>query len=118
MVARFQAHAAPGAALMFTSGDVEGVAIGELEGDPLSHGSLSEAEYRALLETHGFDVAAHVAQDPTCGHRGGTRHLFVRRVAIAGDARMAKQTKGRRTRWSASCMSTSMASLRPVRARR
>lgn len=35
MFARFQAHAAPGAALMFTSGDSEGEAVGELEGDPL-----------------------------------------------------------------------------------
>ena len=69
MFARFQAHAAPGAALMFTSGDVEGDAIGELEGDPLYHGSLNESEYRALLETHGFDVTAHVARDPTCGYR-------------------------------------------------
>ena len=33
--ARFQAHAGPGAALMFTSGNEEGSAIGEMEGNPL-----------------------------------------------------------------------------------
>ena len=69
MFARFEAHAAPGAALMFTSGDVEGEAIGELEGEPLYHGSLNASEYAALLTTHGFDVVAHVSQDPSCGYR-------------------------------------------------
>lgn len=69
MFARFQAHAAPGAALMFTSGNAEGSAIGELEGDPLYHGSLDPDEYRALLDAAGFKVVAHVPNDPTCGHR-------------------------------------------------
>jgi len=40
-----------------------------LDGDPLYHGSLDPAEYRALLEAAGFEVVAHVAADPTCGHR-------------------------------------------------
>ncbi len=69
MFSRFQAHAAPGAALMFTSGDAEGEAIGELEGDPLYHGSLDPEEYRNLLADAGFAVIAHIAKDPTCGHR-------------------------------------------------
>jgi predicted TPR repeat methyltransferase len=69
MFARFQAHAAPGAALMFTSGTEEGCAIGALEGDPLYHGSLNSAEYRALLEAAGFEVVAQVVADPSCGHR-------------------------------------------------
>jgi hypothetical protein len=69
MFARFEAHAAPGAALMFTSGNEEGTAIGELEGEPLYHGSLSPAEYRTLLDAAGFEVVAHVADDPTCGNR-------------------------------------------------
>jgi len=69
MFARFRAHAAPGAALMFTSGSEEGSAIGKLEGDPLYHGSLDPADYRALLDAAGFEVVAHVAADPTCGHR-------------------------------------------------
>ena len=69
MFPRFRAHAAPGAALMFTSGDTQGEAIGELEGDPLYHGSLNATEYRALLKAAGFDVVAHVRQDPACGNR-------------------------------------------------
>ena len=69
MFARFQAHALPGAPLMFTSGDHEGEAIGELEGDPLYHGSLDPAEYRAMLNATGFDVVAQVGRDPTCGER-------------------------------------------------
>lgn len=69
MFARFRDHAAPGAALMFTSGHEEGSAIGKLEGDPLYHGSLNPQEYRALLDAAGFDVLAHVAADPSCGHR-------------------------------------------------
>ena len=69
MFARFQAHAAPGAALMFTSGHDEGVAIGDMEGSPLYHGSLGSAEYHTLLAAAGFEVIDHVVEDPTCGHR-------------------------------------------------
>ena len=68
MFARFARHAAPGAALMFTSGDREGEAIGEWQGEPLYHGSLDTAEYRRLLEANGFAVRAHVVSDPECGH--------------------------------------------------
>lgn len=66
---RFQAHAEPGAALMFSSGNAEGEAIGELEGDRLYHGSLDPDEYRSLLDGAGFTVIAHVVEDPDCGHR-------------------------------------------------
>jgi 2-polyprenyl-3-methyl-5-hydroxy-6-metoxy-1,4-benzoquinol methylase len=69
MFFRFQAHAAPGAALMFTSGPAEGSAIGELNGEPLYHGSLNPDEYRNLLAATGFEVAAHVIEDPSCGGR-------------------------------------------------
>ncbi len=69
MFRRFQAHAAPGAALMFTSGETEGEAVGALEGDPLYHGSLDPGEYRRLLNAAGFTVVAHVVKDPGCGHR-------------------------------------------------
>jgi SAM-dependent methyltransferase len=63
----FRAHAAPGAALMFTSGPEHGVAMGEFEGEPLYHASLDGAEYRALLDETGFEVVAHVTEDPACG---------------------------------------------------
>jgi SAM-dependent methyltransferase len=65
----FRDHAAPRAALMFTSGPARGEAIGEFEGEPLYHASLDRDEYRALLMAHGFRVVSHVADDPTCnGH--------------------------------------------------
>ena len=64
----FEAHAASGAALMFTSGPSHGDMIGEFEGEPLYHSSLSEDEYRVLLDRHGFDVIDHVVEDPECGH--------------------------------------------------
>jgi len=63
----FARHAGPGAALMFTSGPQHGSVLGEFEGEPLYHGSLDPAEYTALLDQIGFDVAEHVAEDPTCG---------------------------------------------------
>lgn len=63
----FRAHAAPRAALMFTSGSAHGVAIGSYRGEPLFHASLDAAEYRALLEANGFDVVAHMVDDPACG---------------------------------------------------
>lgn len=67
MFPAFAAHAAPGAALMFTSGPSQGVAMGTFEGEPLYHASLAPEEYRALLGANGFEVVAYVAQDPGCG---------------------------------------------------
>jgi len=52
----FAAHAAPGARLMFTSGAEAGEAIGEWQGEPLHHASLSPDEYRDLLGANGFEV--------------------------------------------------------------
>ena len=67
MFAIFRAHAAPGAALMFTSGPRDGVAIGTYADEPLYHASLAPEEYRALLAGHGFAVVAYVAEDAACG---------------------------------------------------
>jgi trans-aconitate methyltransferase len=63
----FAAHAAPGAALMFTSGPKHGEAIGSFEGETLYHASLSSEEYNSLLSDHGFDVVEHVVEDQSCG---------------------------------------------------
>lgn len=63
----FRAHAAPGAALLFTSGPSDGEAIGSFEGAPLYHASLSSDSYRTLLAESGFEVLAHVAEDESCG---------------------------------------------------
>jgi SAM-dependent methyltransferase len=67
MFAIFRNHAAPGAALMFTSGPRASVAMGTFEGEPLHHASLDPDDYRALLAAHSFAVVAHVAEDPACG---------------------------------------------------
>jgi SAM-dependent methyltransferase len=63
----FRAHAAPGAALMFTCGPAHGEAIGSYRGEALYHASLDPAAYRDLLAEHCFEVVAHVAEDPGCG---------------------------------------------------
>jgi trans-aconitate methyltransferase len=69
MFSVFQAHAAPGGALMFTSGPAYGEAIGLLEGEPLYHASLDATEYRKLLEDSGFGIVATLAEDHACGGR-------------------------------------------------
>jgi hypothetical protein len=63
----FAAHAAPGAALMFTSGPSQGEAIGSYRGDPLYHASLDPAEYTSLLNANGFSVVDRAVEDPACG---------------------------------------------------
>jgi SAM-dependent methyltransferase len=65
----FSRHAAPKAALLFTSGPSHGEAIGTYKGEPLYHGSLDGAEYRSLLDQNGFDVVSHVVEDPDCGQQ-------------------------------------------------
>lgn len=63
----FRAHAASGAAFMFTGGPREGEAIGSYQGEPLYHASLDPAEYETLLRANGFEIVRHVVEDPTCG---------------------------------------------------
>jgi SAM-dependent methyltransferase len=67
MFSIFEMHVAQGGALMFTSGPKAGEALGSFEGETLYHASLDPAEYRALLDRHGFDALAHIAEDPDCG---------------------------------------------------
>lgn len=69
MFATFRAHAAPGTALMFTSGPAHGEATGDHAGEALYHASLSPEEYRALLTANSFDVVDFKANDADCaGH--------------------------------------------------
>jgi SAM-dependent methyltransferase len=63
----FREHAHSGSALLFTSGQNHGEAIGEYRGEPLYHASLDASEYEALLASIGFTVVAHVAEDASCG---------------------------------------------------
>jgi SAM-dependent methyltransferase len=65
----FAAHAAPGAFLLFNAGPRYGEAIGSYQGESLYHASLDPAEYQILLDQSGFDVVAHVVEDPTAGGR-------------------------------------------------
>ncbi|WP_212524583.1 class I SAM-dependent methyltransferase [Actibacterium sp. MT2.3-13A] len=62
----FAAHAAPGAALMFTAGPAAGEPIGEIEGAPVYHCSLEPEDYRALLDDNGFDLVRFAPEDPGC----------------------------------------------------
>lgn len=64
---RFALYSLPGAPLLFTSGPVEGEAIGTYRGEPLYHASLGPAEYEHLLVANGYLVRAHVPEDPLCG---------------------------------------------------
>ncbi|HEX8585254.1 MAG TPA: class I SAM-dependent methyltransferase [Allosphingosinicella sp.] len=63
----FAAHTKPGGHLMFTSGDEEGVRIGEWMNEPLYHASLAPEKYRELLGTNGFEAIHHDPRDPECG---------------------------------------------------
>jgi SAM-dependent methyltransferase len=67
MFAIFAQHAAPSAALLFTSGPRAGEVIGAFEGEPLYHASLAPEEYRALLAQHGFGVVSYDEEAPACG---------------------------------------------------
>lgn len=67
MFSIFADHAAPGAALMFTSGPAEGEALGSYRGETLYHASLSPAEYEDRLGAGGFEVLAYRPEDPECG---------------------------------------------------
>ena len=66
MFAIFATHAAPHAALMFTSGPSESESTGCVEGEPVYHASLSPEEYRVLLDRAGFDVLDYRPDDPDC----------------------------------------------------
>lgn len=63
----FARHAAPGAALLFTSGPAAGEALGDFHGQTLFHASLDAAEYVRLLTESGFVVRDHKVEDPDCG---------------------------------------------------
>jgi trans-aconitate methyltransferase len=78
----FARHAAPGAALLFTTGTEEGVAMGRMFGHELYHASLATAEYERLLAEHGFAVSLHRVADPDCGEH--TVWLAHRQPAGAG----------------------------------
>ena len=77
MFARFASFVRPGGKLMFTTGPKEAVTIGNWEGEPLFHASLSQDEYKSLLYTVGFEVVDAKVDDPETG--GATVWLARRR---------------------------------------
>ncbi len=66
MFAVFQRHAAPKAALMFTSGPVASESWGHAAGAPVYHASLDPEEYFELLTAHDFKVLDYRPEDPDC----------------------------------------------------
>jgi SAM-dependent methyltransferase len=64
MFRRFADHSAPGAVLMFAAGPRHGEAIGEWQGEPLYHASLSPEEYCRLLAGNGFQLLSFQAGGP------------------------------------------------------
>jgi len=76
MFQTFARHLHPGGLLMFTSGSEAGEVWSENGGEALYHASLAEADYRSLLEAHGFQVLRHAADDPDCG--GATLWIALR----------------------------------------
>jgi trans-aconitate methyltransferase len=60
----FAAHAAPGATLLFTSGPAAGEAWGRVGASAVYHASLDPAEYRRLLDGHGFAEVWFRPDDP------------------------------------------------------
>ena len=65
----FAAHAAPSALLMFNAGPGRGEIVGSYRGDPLYHASLGASEYKALLESFGFELIEHSINDMAKGGR-------------------------------------------------
>lgn len=64
---RLSRHLAPGAPLLITSGEEEGIRIGEWQGEPLYHASLAPEEYRSLLADNGFELVRNCLCDPGIG---------------------------------------------------
>ena len=64
---RLAEHLEPGGALMLTVGHIEGEVVGQVEGEPVYHASLSAKGYAEALEAAGLRMTAYMAEDPDCG---------------------------------------------------
>lgn len=78
---RILSHLRPGGLLLMTLGLEEGEVTGHVEDEPVYHASLSEAEYRDILDQAGMMVIAFTHNDPTCG---GANVLFARKLSETG----------------------------------
>lgn len=70
LIHRVSPALAPGAPFMFTSGDGDGVAWGDMFGDPLFHASLAPGRFETALEEAGLEVVERRFNDETCGGAG------------------------------------------------
>ena len=70
LIARIGSVLAPGAPFMFTSGDGEGVAWGDMFGDRLFHASLAPIQFETALEDAGLELVDQCFNDETCGGAG------------------------------------------------
>ncbi len=61
-------HLMPGGAMLLTVGPDEGEVTGTVEGEPVYHASLSQAEYERRLRDTGLCLVDFVAEDQTCGY--------------------------------------------------
>ncbi|WP_156308566.1 class I SAM-dependent methyltransferase [Sphingobacterium endophyticum] len=57
----------PNGLLLFTSGPENGISWGKINGQDLFHASMSESDYKILLQNNNFHVINHVVEDPLCG---------------------------------------------------
>lgn len=57
----------PNGLFLFTSGPENGISWGKINGQDLFHASMSESQYKNLLQNNNFKVIKHVVQDPMCG---------------------------------------------------
>lgn len=78
---RLAAYLRPGAPLMFTAGPAAGVAVGEWQGDPLFHASLSRDEYATLLAREGCTIEGFWPGEPV--GVGPTVYLARRQISPA-----------------------------------
>ena len=70
LIARIGSVLASGAPFMFTSGDGDGVAWGDMFGDRLFHASLAPAQFETALEEAGLELVERRFNDETCGGAG------------------------------------------------
>ena len=64
MFAIFRAHAAPGAALVLSTGPAASIAFGKVGPEPVYHSSLAPLQYRQLFRRFGFQVLEFRPEDP------------------------------------------------------
>ncbi len=84
MFPRFAAMIEPGAPILIQTGITAGEGQGTVEGRPVYHATLDEADYRKLFEANGFTDIVYVPEDAGAG--GFTLWLASRRRFVSQPA--------------------------------